>query len=74
MNKAAAQGIVYHLTARGLRKMVKRQKEWATFPDFPVNMTDSDKAKITKELLALAERLEGKFPEKAAVEHEPNPA
>ena len=67
MNKDQARGIVYRMTARSLRAVAENMKRWDKLKDIPMNLSAADKAKVQKEMLGLADRLDGKAPEQEAV-------
>jgi len=64
MNKDAAAAAVHRLTSRSLRNMA-RSRTWPTnMPELPLNATESDKEKLRKEMLALADKLDKRYVEK----------
>lgn len=62
MTKNEAQATVALLVANSLRKL-SRAKSWKHLHEFPINMTDADRGKYRKEMLAMADRLDKRFPE-----------
>lgn len=69
MNKSEAQKIVYQIVARSLRNVAKA-KTWPKFPEIPVNMTDSAREKVRKEMRDFADRLTKKYPEPDPIDGE----